>query len=48
MGAFGIELGAGLTIPMGQDGGSIFMDASVELRGDYTNANGTVGYRINF
>ena len=48
MGAFGIELGAGLTIPVGQDGGSIFMDASVELRGDYTNANGTVGYRINF
>ena len=48
MGAFGLEAGAGLTIPVGQDGGSIFMDASVELRSDYTNVNGTVGYRINF
>ena len=48
MGAFGLELGAGLTIPVGQDGGSLFMDASVELRSDYTNVNGTVGYRINF
>ncbi len=48
MGAFGLEAGAGLTIPVGQDDGSIFMDASVELRSDYTNVNGTVGYRINF
>ena len=48
MGAFGLEAGAGLTIPVGQEGGSIFMDASVELRSDYTNVNGTVGYRINF
>ena len=48
MGAIGLEAGAGLTIPVGQDGGSIFMDASVELRSDYTNVNGTVGYRINF
>ena len=48
MGAFGLEAGAGLTIPVGDEGGSIFMDASVELRSDYTNVNGTVGYRINF
>ncbi len=48
MGAFGLEAGAGLTIPVGQEGGSIFMDASVELRSDYTNVNGTVGYRVNF
>ena len=48
MGALGLEAGAGLTIPVGQEGGSIFMDASVELRSDYTNVNGTVGYRINF
>ena len=47
-GAFGLEAGAGLTIPMGQEGGSIFMDASLELRSDYTNVNGTVGYRVNF
>lgn len=48
MGAFGVEAGAGLTIPMGQESGSIFMDASVELRSDYTNVNGTIGYRLNF
>ena len=48
MGAFGLEMGAGLTLPLGQDGGSVFVDASVELRSDYTNVNGTVGYRINF
>ena len=48
MGAFGLEAGAGLTIPVGEEGGSIFMDASVELRSDYTDVNGTVGYRINF
>jgi outer membrane autotransporter protein len=47
-GAFGLEVGAGLTIPVGQEGGSIFADAAVELRRDYTNVNGTVGYRVNF
>ncbi len=48
MGAFGLEAGAGLTVPVGQEGGSIFADASVELRSDYINVNGTVGYRVNF
>lgn len=48
MGAFGLEIGAGLTIPLGGKDGSIFMDAAVELRSDYTNVNGTVGYRVNF
>ncbi len=48
MDAFGVELGAGLTIPMGMEGGSIFMDGSVEFRGSYTNANATLGYRFNF
>ncbi len=48
MGAFGVELGAGLTVPLGQEGGSLFFDASLELRADYSNVNGTVGYRINF
>ena len=48
MGAFGLEAGAGLSIPLGEESGSIFMDASVELRSDYTNVNGTVGYRLNF
>lgn len=48
MGAIGIELGAGLTIPLGDEGSSIFMDASAEIRADYTDVNGTVGYRVNF
>lgn len=48
IGAFGVELGAGLTVPVGDDDGSIFIDASLELRSGYTNVNGTVGYRINF
>ena len=47
-GNIGVEAGMGLTIPVGQEGGSIFMDASVDLRADYINANGTVGYRVNF
>ena len=48
LGAIGLEVGAGLTIPLGDDDGSIFFDASLELRSGYTNVNGTVGYRINF
>ena len=48
LGAFGVELGAGLTIPVGDDDGSVFIDASLELRSGYSNVNGTVGYRINF
>ena len=48
IGAVGLELGAGLTIPVGQDSGSLFLDGSLELRADYTNVNATVGYRVNF
>ena len=48
LGAFGVELGAGLTIPLGDDDGSIFVDGSAEIRSGYTNLNATVGYRINF
>lgn len=47
MDAFGVELGAGLTLPLGTDS-ALFIDASAELRGSYTHFNGTVGYRINF
>ena len=46
MGAFGVELGAGISVPVRT--GSIFADAAVELRSDYTNMNGTVGYRVQF
>lgn len=48
LGAVGIELGAGLTIPVGTEAGAIFFDASAELRSGYSNVNGTVGYRVNF
>ncbi|MBR5889172.1 MAG: autotransporter domain-containing protein [Akkermansia sp.] len=46
LGAFGVELGAGISVPVRT--GSIFADAAVELRSDYTNFNATVGYRIQF
>ena len=48
MGAFGLELGAGLVVPIAEDGGSIFFDVSAEIRDKYTEVNGTVGYRYNF
>ncbi len=48
VGAVGVELGAGVTVPVGMSAGAIFIDASAELRSGYTNVNGTVGYRINF
>ncbi len=48
MGSVGVEAGAGITIPLGEAGESIFADASIEVYSGYTNVNGTVGYRINF
>ena len=45
-GAVGLELGAGIAVPVGS--GSIFADGAVELRSDYTNFNATVGYKIQF
>ena len=48
MGAVGVEIGAGVTIPVGLNSGAIFIDGSAEFRSGYTNVNGTVGYRINF
>ncbi|MGN0837404.1 MAG: autotransporter outer membrane beta-barrel domain-containing protein, partial [Akkermansia sp.] len=47
-GVVGGEFGAGLTVPVGDEGGNIFADASVELRADYTNVNAVLGYRVNF
>ena len=46
IGAFGVELGAGVSVPVGP--GSIFADGEVELRSDYTNFNATVGYQLTF
>ena len=47
-GAFGFELGAGLSIPVTYDTGSIFLDANVALRSGMTDASATVGYRFTF
>lgn len=48
MGNVGIELGAGIVVPLGADHSSIFADVSAEFSTGYTSVNGTVGYRINF
>ena len=48
VGTVGLELGAGLTIPVGSRGGTFFIDASVELRSRYTNTNASAGYKISF
>ena len=46
LGAFGVELGAGISVPAGS--GRIFADGAVELKSDYTNFNAAVGYRVQF
>lgn len=46
LGAFGVELGAGISVPVGS--GSLFADGAVELRSGYSDINGTVGYRMQF
>ena len=47
-GAFGVELGMGLTIPLGKDYGSIILDCSAEMYSDQTTVNGVLGYRFDF
>ncbi len=46
LGACGLELGAGISVPVGH--GSVFADGGVELRSHYTNFNAVVGYKIQF
>ena len=48
VGALGVEVGAGISIPLGVGSGSIFLDASLEWRRGWTSADASVGYRINF
>ncbi|MCQ2366142.1 MAG: hypothetical protein MJ056_03120 [Akkermansia sp.] len=48
MGLFGVEVGAGITIPVAERGGALFLDVTGEFRAKYTEINGTVGYRFNF
>ncbi len=47
IGRIGAELGAGVTVPVGTSG-SIFVDASLELRSGYTSFDASAGYRIGF
>lgn len=47
VGVLGVELGAGITIPVGRKG-SFFIDASAELRSGYTEMNANAGYRVSF
>ena len=44
----GLEMGIGITIPIGADSGSLFMDCGYECRFDASEVNGTVGYRLSF
>ncbi len=48
VGAVGIEVGAGISVPLGSYAGSIFLDGSLEFRDQQNSANATIGYRTNF
>ena len=48
MGNFGVEIGAGITIPMARDNDALFFDLSAEFWSGFANVNGVVGYRVNF
>ncbi len=48
VGAVGVEVGAGLTVPLGSQSGSLFLDASLEYRSGWTSANASAGYRVDF
>ena len=47
-GAVGLELGTGLTIPLGSSSGALFLDASLDLRSSSTSLDAAAGYRISF
>ena len=48
VGWVGMEMGAGISIPVGVNAGFLFLDAGFEFRADATDWNGTVGYRFSF
>ena len=48
VGAVGVEVGAGIIIPVGTDSGSIFMDASLEYRRGWMSLDANIGYRVDF
>ncbi len=48
VGVLGVELGVGVTLPLGKRAGDIFVDAGVELRSGWKSVEASVGYRLNF
>lgn len=47
-GVVGLELGIGMTMPLGFDNGAIFMDCTAEFSNNSSSVNGVLGYRIDF
>ncbi len=47
-GRFGVEMGAGLIVPIGASSGSLFFDGSILLRSRQSEFNGAIGYRLRF
>ncbi len=46
-GTTGLQFGAGLSLPSGENG-TIFVDATADIRSGMTSASGSLGYRYNF
>ncbi len=47
-GAIGVELGAGLTVPISSDSGELFLDASADLRDGHSEVTASAGWRVHF
>lgn len=47
-GVAGLELGAGVCLPVSDAGSEIFADVSAEVRSNATELNATLGYRFSF
>ena len=47
-GPVSLELGAGITVPIGANSGAIYVDGSAELGAEYTELSASVGYRMSF
>ncbi len=48
VGPVGVEVGAGLTVPLGSGNGSVFLDASFEYRQGWSSVNAAAGYKLTF
>lgn len=48
VGVFGVELGAGVSVPLGEGCGSVFADVSAEFYREYSSVDASVGYRLRF